>query len=90
MQIRASDINFWGRSFQEMQLRHETKVYPPRVKLTISSRNVNDTAVCVLPVKFVGCSSDSQLDVQLTIPLGKLITVLKVVMISGSPHCCHN
>lgn len=44
-------------------------MYPPRVKMTVSLRNPDLTLK--LPVKFSGCLSDSQLDVELTFPLGK-------------------
>ena len=44
-------------------------MYPPRVKMTVSLKNPDLTLK--LPVKFTGCLSDSQLDVELTFPLGK-------------------
>lgn len=68
MQIRASDIDFWNRGldFEAMQLRHERRMYPPQVKMTVIMNNSD--LVLKIPVKFEGCTSDSQLDVELTLP----------------------
>ena len=52
-----------------MRRRHQRRMYPPRVKMTVSLKNPDLTLK--LPVKFTGCLSDSQLDVELTFPLGK-------------------
>ena len=51
-----------------MRREHEKKIYPPRVKMTIS---INDPSLThfVLPVKFVGCS-ENELDTDLFLPLG--------------------
>lgn len=54
---------------ENMQLRHDLKMYPPRVKMTVSMKR-SDLAF-KLPIKFNGCSDDSQLDIELTFPLGK-------------------
>ena len=51
-----------------MQLRHERKMYPPKVKMTIAMKCPDK--VIKLPVRIEGCSSDSQLDAELTFPLG--------------------
>ena len=69
LQIRASDIDFWreGLKFDVMRLRHDKKLYPPRVKMTVSFQSSD--LQFKLPVKFEGCSNDSQLDVELTFPL---------------------
>ena len=53
-----------------MKLRHKTKMYPPRIKMTISMTNSDFTST--LPIKFEGCTDNSLLDVNLTIPIGKL------------------
>ena len=53
-----------------MQLRHKRNMYPPRVKMTIRLRNPD--VIIKLPVKFSGHDCDDQLDVELTVPLGKL------------------
>ena len=52
-----------------MQLRHERKMYPPRVKMTVVMKNPD--TILKLPVRIDGCSSDNQLDTELTFPLGK-------------------
>ena len=67
MQIKASDIAFWDKNFTVMQRKHERKMYPPRVKMTVSIKDPN--AHFVLPVKFVGCI-ENELDTDLTLPLG--------------------
>ena len=53
-----------------MRRRHQRKMYPPRVKMTVSLKNPDITLK--LPIKFAGCSSDNQLDVEITFPLGDL------------------
>ena len=51
-----------------MHLKHDVKVYPPRVKMTIPV----PCSINKLPVKFEGCVSVNQsLDVELSIPLAK-------------------
>ena len=65
------DIDFWKRDFSDMKQRHERKMYPPRVKMTVSMRNPKLTHT--LPIKFEGCEDNLQLNVDLTIPLGKLV-----------------
>ena len=69
-QIRAADINFWSRDVDAMQLRHERSMYPPRVKMTVVLKNPD--TVLKLPVRIEGCSTDNQLDTELTFPLGML------------------
>ena len=69
MQIRITDIEFWNRDANDMKRRHERKMYPPRVVMTISIRNPELTHT--LPIKFEGCADNSQLDIDLTIPFGK-------------------
>ena len=51
-----------------MQLRHERKMYPPRVKMTVAMNNSDK--VIKLPVKIEGSQSDDQMDTELTFPLG--------------------
>ena len=48
-------------------------MYPPRVKMTVSIREPNLTVI--LPVKFTGCKTDGRLDMDLTLPFSKLLTV---------------
>ena len=69
VQIKVSDMDFWSMGIETMQLRHDLRMYPPRVKMTVSMKS-SDVAF-KLPIKFNGCSDDSQLDIELTLPLGK-------------------
>ena len=55
-----------------MQLRHERKMYPPRVKMTVTMNNSDK--VIKLPVKIEGSLSDDQMDTELTFPLGTVYT----------------
>lgn len=50
-----------------MQIRHDRKMYPPRVKMTVCIKTFDYSFK--LPIKFDGCSSDSLLDVELAFPL---------------------
>ena len=67
VQIKKDDINFWEKGEDHMRLRHEKKMYPPRVKMTVSMTDPHQAFK--LPVRFEGCSSDSQVDLELTFPL---------------------
>jgi hypothetical protein len=49
-----------------MRLKHESKMYPPRVMMTVTAVN---TAPFKLNVKVSGCSSEDQLDRDITFPL---------------------
>ena len=51
-----------------MQLRHEKKMYPPRVKMTVGMKNLDDFDIYKLSVKIEGCSEEDQLDIQLFFP----------------------
>ena len=87
MQIRASDINFWDRKFdfKAMKLRHERRMYPPRIKMTIVMKDADLTLV--IPVKFEGCTKDSQLDMDLTLPF--TCKYLSVILINVPTHIMH-
>ena len=80
LQITLSDVkSFWNKNFESMKLKHETKVYPPRVKMTVCVNNPNH--YITLSVKFLGCEgldNKLDLDVELTLPLGKPLLL-----------CCH-
>ena len=71
LQIKASDIAFWDETFAVMKRKHERRMHPPRVKMTVSIKDSSLTDF-VLPVKFVGCR-DNELDTDLTLPLGIII-----------------
>ena len=68
-QIYLSKIDFWMRtiSFNDMQLKHDLKIYPPNVKMTISHTSVRPI-IRKIPVKITGCSKEGELDME--IPLG--------------------
>lgn len=71
MQIRASDVDFWREenvTFKKMYLRHKLKMYPPRVHMTVRMKTTDDRKV---PVNFEGCTGDSQLNMELTFPIGR-------------------
>ena len=63
-----SDIDFWKDKYNDtsMHLKHDLKIYPPRVIMTVTMK----TSTFVLPVKFEG-STKNVLDMELTFPLGK-------------------
>ena len=63
-------MDFWSMGVDNMQLRHDLKMYPPRVKMTVGIKSLADLTF-KLAIKFNGCSDDSQLDTELTFPLGK-------------------
>ena len=50
-----------------MHLRHKLKTYPPRIQMTVRLKTMDDIK---LPVTFEGCSTDSQLNMELTFPIG--------------------
>ena len=56
-----------------MKLKHETKMYPPRVKMTIMMKTTDSIK---LSIDVIGCSGN--LDMDLALPIGKLHTVLIV------------
>ena len=66
-QILASDVDFWQFGLDSMKLRHSTCIYPPRVKLTIVLCSED---IVKVPIKFVGCLADNQLDIELALPIG--------------------
>ena len=68
-QIRAEDTNFWTVSFEEFKRWEENDAYPPRISVMVYSTRQGG----VLPVKFIGCSEDSCLGYDLTLPSGKVI-----------------
>ena len=69
IQIQETSINFWNTNFETLQLKHRCKMYPPRVRMTVDAPNVEPRIK--LLIKFNGCSSDSQLDMELFFPLSK-------------------
>ena len=54
-----------------MQLKHNEKMYPPFVKMTIMVRKKE----CIkLPVKIVGCLKEGNLDVDIAIGTWSFVT----------------
>ena len=69
LQIMASDIDFGKKSFDDLRRKHEIKMYPPLIKMTVMLYN-SDTKV-KLPIKFSGYDEGNhQLDAELIIPTG--------------------
>ena len=62
MQITASAIDYETLKFDELMQLHDTKQYPPRIKMTVEMTTAN----FVLQVKFTGCE---QLSHDLLFPL---------------------
>ena len=71
MQIRVSDMSFWGKDLEHMEFLHEMKMYPPRIRMTIAAKCQD--AILKIPVRFEGCSSDSLLNTELLILPGILV-----------------
>ena len=72
LQIKASDIDLvWKKSFDDMRRRHERRMYPPRIKMTVSLHNPDIRVK--LPLSFSGYvgEEDHELDVELTLPIGR-------------------
>ena len=59
----------FDENFELMKQKHETNMYPPRVKMTVCVTNPNH--FITLPVKFSGCEDHDRLDVELILPLGR-------------------
>ena len=54
IQIKESDVDFWGIKFEVLKFKHQVKTYPPRVTMTVSTPS--DIHCVKLPVQFEGCS----------------------------------
>ena len=81
MQIKASKIHFWDEKYKNfskstIEQMHEEKTYPPGVELTLSMLESHPTK---LPIRFDGSTANSSLDMEIMLPLGKLL--FKVVII---------
>ena len=68
IQILLSDVDFWSKKHkkEKMKLQHDCKLYPPRVMMTVTCKS-KASEPFKLPIRIVGCSSDSQLDMEITI-----------------------
>ena len=67
--IHPDDINFWNKDYNDLLLKHQMKMYPPRVIVTVMMKEP-DTAVSI-PVTFSGCENNDQLSTKLIFPLGR-------------------
>ena len=65
IQILASDVDYMAISNENLQIMHETKAYPPRLRVMF---HMNTPAAHVIPVKISGSSINDQLGVGLMLP----------------------
>ena len=70
IQIKLSEIDFWMErsTFDIMLLKHEEKMYPPNVKMTITRKSHDLTK---LPIKITGCLEEGLMDMDIPLQLGK-------------------
>ena len=70
IQIKLSEIDFWMEhsTLDTMLRKHKYKMYPPKVKMTIT-RKSND--VTKLPIKITGCLDEGLMDMDIPLQLGK-------------------
>ena len=74
IQIHCSEVDYSSKSVNEVKLMHETKVYPPRIKMTVQMKSDEPFT---LHVNVKGSDSDKKLSADLLFPMmGKLIVVL--------------
>ena len=66
MQIQCSDVDYSSKSNEDIKLMHETRVYPPRIKMTVQ---MNSSKPFILHVNVKGSNSDEKLGVDLLFPL---------------------
>jgi hypothetical protein len=59
-------VDYSSKSVDEIKLMHETKVYPPRVKMTVQMKSDNPFTLRVI---VEGSDSDKKLSVDLLFPL---------------------
>ena len=70
IQIQETDIDFWNTEFETLKLKYQERMYPPRVRMTVDAPSIEPRTKFL--VKFDGCSSDSQLNMEILFPLSKL------------------
>lgn len=66
-----------------MKLKHDTKTYPPRVKMTVVMRE--DSSYTVLPIKIDGCLDGDPLNLDLVFPLSIInyLIIKKLLLITS-------
>ena len=80
--IKASDIDFRDKHFEVLKECQEKGLYPPNVKMTIISEPAE---TIVFPLRFEGCTEDSNLDGDLMLPLGEnVISCIKINLPCGT------
>ena len=72
LQIKMADVDFWatGCNVDAMKLRHDYELYPPRVIVNwipVGKQQEYST----LRITVTGCTIDSDLNNDVTLPLGK-------------------
>ena len=72
-QIKASAVDYSDMSTEQVKLMHDTKVYPPRVKMIVVMKSSN---AFILPIRVEGSNVDEQLGVDLCFPFRGVIIVL--------------
>lgn len=83
------EINFWNDSFTTMQLKHERKMYPPRVKMTVDMRDSDVTIKLLLKVN--GCLAKpgkGSLDAELNLPLAIGRLCMRSLCYCGNLNVC--
>jgi hypothetical protein len=71
-------VDYSSKSLDEIKLMHETKVYPPRVKMTVQMKSDNPFT---LRVNVKGSDSDKKLSVDLLFPLMGMSLILVILHI---------
>ena len=65
-----TDLNLNNANFEDMKQKHIRKIYPPRIILTVVSKTPGNDPVFKLPIQFIGCLRNNQLDRDIIFPLG--------------------
>ena len=68
MQVKHSDVDFWelwGVDYDQMELLHQERMYPPRIELTAQ---LKQSSAHTLSVHLNGCADE--LVLQFLLPLG--------------------
>ena len=65
-------VDYWrsDSSLELMKEKHDKRIYPPRIKITVKSKKP-DVPLIKLPIRFQGCSMDEILDEDLIVPSSK-------------------
>ena len=88
LQIKKSDVDFSksGNTSELMKQKHDRKIYPPQIIITVASKVPGIDPVVKFPVTFQGSSSDEDLDQDIILPLGihnsyvEKVNVYKIIL----------